>query len=102
MDTELARTFLEIVSTGSFVHAAERLHVGQTTVSARIRLLEERLGRQLFVRNRNGATLTPAGEQALANAKLPRDSLLPGVTPVPQGAVKLAELIAGGFVPLQY
>ena len=39
MDTELARTFLEIVSTGSFIRAAERLNVGQTTVSARIKLL---------------------------------------------------------------
>jgi DNA-binding transcriptional LysR family regulator len=68
MDTELARTFLEIVSTGSFIRAAERLHVAQTTVSARIRLLEERLGRPLFVRNKSGASLTPAGEQFLRYA----------------------------------
>ena len=59
MDIELARTFLEIVSTGSFVRASERLNVGQTTVSARIRLLEQQLGRPLFVRNKGGATLTP-------------------------------------------
>jgi DNA-binding transcriptional LysR family regulator len=68
MDTELARTFLEIVSTGSFIRAAERLHVAQTTVSARIRTLEERLGRPLFVRNKAGAALTPAGEQLLRYA----------------------------------
>lgn len=68
MDTELARTFLEIVSTGSFIRAAERLHVAQTTVSARIRLLEERLGRPLFVRNKSGASLTSAGEQFLRYA----------------------------------
>ncbi len=68
MDTELARTFLEIVSAGSFVRAAERLNVAQTTVSARIRTLEERLGRPLFVRNKSGATLTPAGEQLLRYA----------------------------------
>jgi DNA-binding transcriptional LysR family regulator len=68
MDTELARTFLEIVSSGSFVRAAERLHVGQTTVSARIRTLEQQLGRPLFVRNKGGASLTPAGEQFLRYA----------------------------------
>lgn len=68
MDTELARTFLEIVSTGSFIRAAERLHVGQTTVSARIRTLEQQLGRPLFVRNKGGASLTPAGEQFLRYA----------------------------------
>ncbi len=61
MDVERARTFLEIIHSGSFLNAAERLHVTQTTVSARIRTLEEELGRKLFVRNRNGARLTSAG-----------------------------------------
>jgi DNA-binding transcriptional LysR family regulator len=70
MDTELARTFLEIVSTKSFVRAAERLNIAQTTVSARIRLLEEKLGRRLFVRNKGGASLTPAGEQFLRYAPM--------------------------------
>jgi len=68
MDTELARTFIEIVATGSFIRAAERLNVGQTTVSARIKLLEQQLGRPLFVRNKSGASLTPAGEQFLRYA----------------------------------
>lgn len=68
MDTEVVRTFLEIVSSGNFIRAAERLNVGQTTVSARIHLLEEQLGRPLFVRNKAGATLTPEGEQFLRYA----------------------------------
>lgn len=68
MDIQLARTFLEIVSTRSFVRAAERLNVSQTTVSARIRSLEDQLGRPLFVRNKAGASLTPAGEQFLRYA----------------------------------
>ncbi|OWQ47986.1 LysR family transcriptional regulator [Roseateles noduli] len=63
MDITLARTFLEIVAAGSFVRAAETLHVTQTAVSARVRTLEEQLGTVLFVRNKAGATLTPAGEQ---------------------------------------
>jgi DNA-binding transcriptional LysR family regulator len=70
MDTALARTFLEIVSTGSFVRAAERLNVSQTAVSARVRSLEEQLGRPLFVRNKSGASLTPAGERFLRYAPL--------------------------------
>lgn len=68
MDIELARTFLEIVATGNFVRAAERLNVAQTTVSARVRTLEEKLGRPIFVRNKAGASLTPAGEQFLRYA----------------------------------
>lgn len=70
MDIELARTFLEIVRTRSFVRAAEQLNVSQTAVSARIRGLEERLGRPLFIRNKKGASLTPAGEQFLRYAPM--------------------------------
>ena len=61
MDTELARTFLAVVTAGNFVSAAERLHVTQSTVSARIQSLEGVLGRKLFVRNKGGTTLTSAG-----------------------------------------
>jgi LysR family transcriptional regulator, flagellar master operon regulator len=69
MDINLARTFLEIVATGNFLRAAERLHVTQTAVSARVRTLEELLGRPLFVRNKSGAALTSAGEQFLRYAQ---------------------------------
>ncbi|WP_027730512.1 LysR family transcriptional regulator [Variovorax paradoxus] len=70
MDINLARTFLEIVDTRSFQRAAERLHVTQTSVSARVRTLEELLGRPLFVRNKAGAVLTAAGEQFLPHATM--------------------------------
>lgn len=70
MDIQLAQTFLDIVNTGSFVRAAKRLNVSQTTVSARVRLLESQLGRTLFVRNKAGASLTPAGEQFLRYAQV--------------------------------
>lgn len=68
MAVELAKTFLEIVNTGSFVRAADRLNVTQTTVSARVRSLESKLGRRLFVRNKAGALLTDAGKQFLRYA----------------------------------
>jgi len=63
METELARTFLTVVAAGNFISAAERLHVTQSTVSARIHALEEQLGCRLFVRNKAGTALTPAGRQ---------------------------------------
>ena len=68
MDVELARTFLEIMSAGSFLEAAERLHVTQTAVTARISSLESKLGCKLFVRNRSGAKLTPDGERFVGYA----------------------------------
>jgi len=63
MDITLAKTFLTIVEAGSFKDAAEKLCVTQSTVSMRVKALEQALGRTLFERARNGARLTPAGEQ---------------------------------------
>lgn len=70
MDISLARTFLEVASGGSFIAAAERLHLTQTAISARIRVLESQLGRRLFVRNKAGARLTPAGERFVRDATI--------------------------------
>lgn len=63
MDTELARTFLAVISSGSFLAAAGRLHVSQSTVSARIQRLEALLGTDLFVRDAAECRLTAAGAQ---------------------------------------
>jgi DNA-binding transcriptional LysR family regulator len=68
MDVTQARTFLEIVEAGTFVAAAERLNVTQSTVSARIKELELTLGRPLFTRGRAGVTLTPAGQRLRRHA----------------------------------
>ncbi|MEQ8816681.1 MAG: LysR family transcriptional regulator [Thalassobaculum sp.] len=70
MDTELARTFLSVATAGSFVGAAERLHVTQSTVSTRIRTLEDLLGCPLFVRNKAGAALTDAGRRFQRHAAM--------------------------------
>lgn len=68
MDIASAKTFLEIVKTGSFIRAAANLNITQTAVSARVRVLEDQLDRQLFVRNKAGAKLTSAGDQFLRYA----------------------------------
>ncbi|SFU00326.1 LysR family transcriptional regulator [Pseudomonas marincola] len=62
MDIDLTRTFLEIARHGSFIAAAERLHLTQTAVSARVQKLESHLNCTLFIRNRAGAKLTADGE----------------------------------------
>ena len=63
MDINLARTFLAVAEAGSFINAAGKLNVTQSTVSLRVRTLEELLGKSLFERSKTGAALTPAGEQ---------------------------------------
>ncbi|TNE36714.1 MAG: LysR family transcriptional regulator [Alphaproteobacteria bacterium] len=63
MDIEFARTFLAVIETGSFLKAAEKVHATQSTVSMRIKVIEERLGQALFERRKTGVVLTPAGEK---------------------------------------
>lgn len=62
MDIDLARTFVEIARYGSLIAAAERLHVTQTAITARVQKLESHLNCTLFIRNRAGAKLTADGE----------------------------------------
>ncbi len=68
MDITLAKTFLEVAAAGSLVRAGKRLHVTQAAVSARLQTLETLLEQQLFVRNKAGARLTPAGRAFLPYA----------------------------------
>ncbi len=49
------RTFLEISDCGNFNRTAENLHVTQSTVSARVKAMEDRFGRVLFKRGHSGS-----------------------------------------------
>lgn len=54
---------------GTLAGAAERLGVHASTVFRRLGQIESRLGVRLFDRHRDGFSLTPAGEEALALAE---------------------------------
>lgn len=69
MDIALLKTFLEVNRTRHFGRAADNLFLTQSAVSARIRLLEETLGVQLFTRDRNNIQLTPGGARFLKHAE---------------------------------
>lgn len=62
MKIEHIRTFLEISDCGNFNRAAETLNVTQSTVSARVKSMEESFGRSLFKRSHKGVELTYAGQ----------------------------------------
>lgn len=62
MDILAAKTFLAICNAGAFGAAANELNVTQTTVTARIKSLENELKCSLFIRNKSGAKLTKDGE----------------------------------------
>lgn len=63
MNQLLLITFLDVLETRNFNKTAERLNITQSTVSARIRQLEEQLGARLFERGRGGAEPTAAGRK---------------------------------------
>lgn len=69
MDIDALKTFLEVNRTRHFGQAARNLYISQSTVSARIKLLEEQVGVPLFVRQRNNIQLTAAGEKLLHYAE---------------------------------
>ena len=61
MNFDEIQTFLAIIETGSLVAASRRLHVTQSTVTARMNALEAELGQKLLHRIKSGAELTSAG-----------------------------------------
>lgn len=67
-DAEL-RTFLAIIETGSLVRAANQLNVTQSTVTARLKGLEDEVGQVLLTRHKSGATLTAAGQRLIRYAE---------------------------------
>ena len=69
------RAFAAVAREGSFSRAAERLYVSQPSISKHVASLETELGAQLVVRDRRGATLTPAGD-VLADYVLRAEGLL--------------------------
>jgi DNA-binding transcriptional LysR family regulator len=61
LDTDLLRAFVMVAETKSFTKASERLYRTQAAISMQIKRLEERIGKQLFVRSGHGACLTNEG-----------------------------------------
>lgn len=55
--------FVATARSGNLSRAAESMHLTVSALSHQIRALEERLGRQLFVRNARGVVLTQDGQQ---------------------------------------
>jgi LysR family glycine cleavage system transcriptional activator len=77
------RAFEAASRAGSFVAAAEELHITPAAVSRLVKLLEERMGVALFDRRANRLSLTPAGREY-------RD----GLAPLLDALARLTERVA--------
>jgi len=98
MDTELLRTFLEVSRTRHFGRAARNLFVSQSTISVRIRMLEESIGAPLFVRTHKDIQLSPVGKRLVTHA----ESILTAWTRAKQEVVcqeEISDLLVMGGVP---
>jgi DNA-binding transcriptional LysR family regulator len=76
MDLELRqlRYFVAVAEELHFTRAAERLHMAQPALSARIRELERATGTPLFSRSTRRVELTAAGEALLPHARATLDA----------------------------
>lgn len=72
MQIELIETFLDLAESRSFHRTAERLGVTQSTISARLQVLETALGARLFDRSRAGTMLTTEGKRFEPHARMLR------------------------------
>ncbi|KAA1172284.1 LysR family transcriptional regulator [Marinobacter salinexigens] len=75
IDLRQLNTFLTVADTGSFSRASEKLFVAQPALSRQIRMLEEALNVEVFVRHGRGVVLTAAGELLYERARTLLQSL---------------------------
>jgi len=69
MDFEQLKAFYTLAQTKNFTKAAEVLHLVQSTVTMRIKQLEEKVGKPLFIRDKRSVEITQAGLTLLPYAE---------------------------------
>jgi DNA-binding transcriptional LysR family regulator len=69
MDFRHIKAFIAVADALSVTKAAERLHISQPPLSRHIHQLEHELGVTLFLRHRQGVTLTEEGRRLLDKAR---------------------------------
>jgi DNA-binding transcriptional LysR family regulator len=72
---DLLQTFVDVVHAGNFSEAARRLHVPRSTISLRIRTLEEASGARLFRRSTRAVVLTDTGKHLYETVRSPMQAL---------------------------
>lgn len=74
MNIDAINTFIMLSETGNFSRVAEKSNLTQSTVSARIKVLEDTLSVKLFERTSSGVILTEAGQKFYKYAASMRQS----------------------------
>lgn len=70
MSLQELRYLIALADEGHFAHAAQKCHVGQSTLSTQLKKLEDYLGVPLFDRSLRHVQPTPVGAQVIAEARV--------------------------------
>lgn len=97
MEMRQLKIFCAVAEQGSFTAAADKVHTVQSNVTMRVKELEAELSQPLFIRQKSGVVLTPAGQTFLGYARRilqltdeSRSALLD--TGVPSGQLRLGSM----------
>jgi DNA-binding transcriptional LysR family regulator len=102
LSTLKLKIFQQVVASGSFRQAAEKLLLSQAAISQHVREMEHQLGTSLFIRSTSGVRPTPAGETLLPYANSILDLLAEAEKAVRVNAKeKLATLRLGSTPGIQ-
>lgn len=94
--------FLAVADSGNFTRAAEQLEISVAQVSRQIRLLEERLGTDLFYRTTRRVSLTEAGQlyyqscRPLLDALKDAERAVNQLQSTPQGLIRITAPVIYG------
>ncbi|WP_263358842.1 LysR family transcriptional regulator [Acidicapsa ligni] len=99
MDIDDLKIVAAVAKHGSMNRAAADLHMVQSSVTARIRLIEEELGVRLFVRHNRGVRLSDAGLRLLPYSDRIRSLVSEAITAVKEDGIPKGGLRIGSTEP---
>lgn len=98
MELSDLKVFIEVVQNGGITRAATKLNRVPSNVTARIKKLEQELGKPLFLREKNRLRISPAGQQLLPYAKqlltLAQETIDELMDNTPKGKLRLGSMEA--------
>ena len=101
LEFRLLKYVVAVAETGNFTRASERLFLAQPTLSQQVIALEEGIGVQIFVRRREGISLTPAGQMLYTYAQDAlelRDEVVKAARAMDRGEIPVLRMGLSSFI----
>jgi DNA-binding transcriptional LysR family regulator len=101
LEFRLLKYIAAVAETANFTRASERLFLAQPTLSQQVIALEEGIGVRIFVRRREGISLTPAGQMLYAYAQEAlelRDEVVNAARAMDRGEIPVLKLGLSSFI----